>query len=42
MDLTLELRGHGTDLGEVLLDGTSCDGVLRPDGKAHRIVLIMK
>lgn len=42
MDLTLELRGHGTVLGEVLLDGTPCDGVLRPDGKANHIVLIMK
>jgi hypothetical protein len=42
MELTLELRGHGTDLGEVLLDGISCGSVLRPDGKAHHIVLVMK
>ena len=42
MELTLEIRGHGTGLAELLVDGERSASVLPADGKPHRVTLIMK
>ena len=42
MGLTLEIRGHGTVLETLLVDGAPSAHPLPGDGKSHQITLVMK